>query len=193
LHHDDIEQIAGCAAQRHGHRAATPNPELMVIRVKSDFPRPPHKPGQYTSLGLGTATRSRLSGNADARGADASPALLDQLLCPGDDDRLLTSTAPTTSSSTSSWCALDRPQPPALTPRLFVRRKAIGCSCGEDHRHYTLDPVKPDDTVLFLATGTVKPHNYMLWELRGAAPRADCFGLLRPLPAGRGICPSIRS
>src|SRR5581483_9160280 len=27
--------------------------DLMVLRVKPDFPRPPHKPGQYCSLGLG--------------------------------------------------------------------------------------------------------------------------------------------
>ena len=27
--------------------------DLMVIRVKPDFPRPVHKPGQYCSLGLG--------------------------------------------------------------------------------------------------------------------------------------------
>ena len=32
--------------------------------------------------------------------------------------------------------------------------------------HYTLEPVKPGDTVLFLGTGTGEaPHNYMLWEL----------------------------
>ena len=27
--------------------------DLMLIRVKSDFPRPPHLPGQYCTLGLG--------------------------------------------------------------------------------------------------------------------------------------------
>jgi ferredoxin--NADP+ reductase len=32
--------------------------------------------------------------------------------------------------------------------------------------HYTLDAVRPDDTVIFLSTGTGEaPHNYMLWEL----------------------------
>jgi ferredoxin/flavodoxin---NADP+ reductase len=31
--------------------------------------------------------------------------------------------------------------------------------------HYTLDPVKPGDTVIFLGTGTGEaPHNYMLWQ-----------------------------
>src|SRR6186997_2094803 len=27
--------------------------DLMLIRIKPDFPRPPHQPGQYCSLGLG--------------------------------------------------------------------------------------------------------------------------------------------
>ena len=29
------------------------NPDLMILRVKTDFPRPIHKPGQYSTLGLG--------------------------------------------------------------------------------------------------------------------------------------------
>jgi ferredoxin--NADP+ reductase len=42
--------------------------------------------------------------------------------------------------------------------RLFMGEKIAG--------HYTLDPVKPGDTVVFLSTGTGEaPHNYMLWEL----------------------------
>ena len=51
--------------------------------------------------------------------------------------------------------------------------------------HYTLEPVKPGDTVIFLGTGTGEaPHNYMLWEL--LTPRAhgqDPDRLLRPLRA----------
>jgi ferredoxin/flavodoxin---NADP+ reductase len=42
--------------------------------------------------------------------------------------------------------------------RLYLGEKITG--------HFTLDPVKPGDTVIFLATGTGEaPHNYMLWEL----------------------------
>ena len=29
------------------------HPDLMILRVRPDFPRPEYKPGQYTSLGLG--------------------------------------------------------------------------------------------------------------------------------------------
>jgi len=57
--------------------------------------------------------------------------------------------------------------PPALTPRLFLLREGDRLFMGEKITgHFTLDPVKPEDTVVFLGTGTGEaPHNYMLWEL----------------------------
>ncbi len=27
--------------------------DLMIVRIRPDVPRPPHRPGQYTALGLG--------------------------------------------------------------------------------------------------------------------------------------------
>src|SRR5205814_3731406 len=58
-------------------------------------------------------------------------------------------------------------QAPAFTPRLFMLREGDRLHFGEKIAGvYTLDPVQPDDTVIFLATGTGEaPHNYMLWEL----------------------------
>ena len=50
---DEIQQLR---AQRYNATVAglkRANPELLVLRVRPDFPLPPHKPGQYTSLGLG--------------------------------------------------------------------------------------------------------------------------------------------
>jgi ferredoxin--NADP+ reductase len=42
--------------------------------------------------------------------------------------------------------------------RLFLGERITG--------HFTLEPVKEGDTVLFLGTGTGEaPHNYMLWQL----------------------------
>src|SRR5437660_4152798 len=57
--------------------------------------------------------------------------------------------------------------PPALTPRLFTLQEGARLFMGEKIAgHFTLDPVQPGDTVVFLATGTGEaPHNYMLWEL----------------------------
>ena len=56
---------------------------------------------------------------------------------------------------------------PAFTPRLFALKEGDRIQIGEKLAgHYTLDPVKPEDTVIFLGTGTGEaPHNYMLWEL----------------------------
>ena len=61
----------------------------------------------------------------------------------------------------------DKAQPPGLTPRLFLLKEGDRLIMGEKITgHFTLDPVKPNDTVLFLSTGTGEaPHNYMLWEL----------------------------
>jgi ferredoxin--NADP+ reductase len=61
----------------------------------------------------------------------------------------------------------ERTQPPSLTPRLFLLREGDRLYFSEKITgNYTLDPVQPDDTVVFLATGTGEaPNNYMLWEL----------------------------
>ncbi len=58
-------------------------------------------------------------------------------------------------------------KPPSLTPRLFMLREGDRLHLGKKITgHFTLDPVKPDDAVVFLATGTGEaPHNYMLWDL----------------------------
>jgi ferredoxin--NADP+ reductase len=57
--------------------------------------------------------------------------------------------------------------PPALTPRLFLLNEGDRLFMGEKIAgHFTLEPVQPGNTVIFLATGTGEaPHNYMLWEL----------------------------
>jgi ferredoxin--NADP+ reductase len=56
---------------------------------------------------------------------------------------------------------------PALTPRLFALREGDRLQLGERITgHFTLEPVKEGDTVIFLGTGTGEaPHNYMLWDL----------------------------
>ena len=48
-----------CAELRQKHYNATVvhlklvHEDLMVLRIRPDFPVPPHKPGQYSTLGLG--------------------------------------------------------------------------------------------------------------------------------------------
>jgi ferredoxin--NADP+ reductase len=77
---------------------------------------------------------------------------------------------------------------PGLTPRIFMLRDGDRLQLGERITgHFTLEGVQPDDTVLFLSTGTGEaPHNYMLWELlskghRGRVVSVCCVRYLRDL------------
>jgi ferredoxin/flavodoxin---NADP+ reductase len=147
--------------------------DLMVMRVRPDFPRPPHKAGQYGVLGLGY-WEPRFPGSAEEE------------LAPGDESKLARRSYSISCSlldnrgelldiAQTDWLEYyivlvrqsEKRQPPALTPRLFMLREGERLFLGEKIAGvYTLDPVQPDDTVIFLATGTGEaPHNYMLWEL----------------------------
>src|SRR5579871_2215606 len=168
--------------------------DLMVLRVRSDFPRPAHQPGQYTTLGLGSWE-------------PRFPGCQEETLLPGDETKLarraysiscsvLNESGELEDIEHTDWLefyivlvrdsAKDRP--PALTPRLFLLREADRLFLGERITgHFTLDPVQPEDTVIFLSTGTGEaPHNYMLWELlrrghRGRILSACCVRYRRDL------------
>jgi ferredoxin--NADP+ reductase len=147
--------------------------DLMIVRVRPDFPRPVHKPGQYTTLGLGSWE-------------PRFPGCQEETLLPGDETKLarraysigcsiLNESGQLEDIEHTDWLEFyivlvrdsDKDQPPALTPRLFMLREGDRLFLGERITgHFTLDPVKPDDSVIFLATGTGEaPHNYMVWEL----------------------------
>jgi ferredoxin/flavodoxin---NADP+ reductase len=151
-----------------------PNPELMIMRVTPDFPVPPHRAGQYCSLGLG---------NWEPR----FPGAQAENLKPGDESKvvrraysishsIVDPTGDLISHEQSNHLEFyitlvkegdDSTKPPALTPRLFLLREGDRLNIGEKITgHYTLESVKPGDTVIFLGTGTGEaPHNYMSWEL----------------------------
>jgi ferredoxin--NADP+ reductase len=147
--------------------------DLMVLRVRPDFRLPVHKPGQYSTLGMGFWEPRHLG-------------CQDELLLPGEETKLAKRAYSISSSILDEnnqlldrpqvdWLEFyvvlvresDRPKPPALTPRLFLLNEGDRLFLGEKITgHFTLDPVKPTDTVVFLSTGTGEaPHNYMLWEL----------------------------
>lgn len=148
-----------------------PNPDLMIMRVLPDFAIPPHKPGQYTTLGLGYWEEP-------APGLTVRPAL--------DRTKLLRRSYSISHPIISPNGELYAPgEPPGLEFYLVLVRDTGGGEAGEltsrliglrvgDRLHmgeritghYTTDPVSPTDTVLFLATGTGEaPHNYMIWDL----------------------------
>ena len=146
--------------------------ELMTVRVRPDFPVPVHKPGQYSTLGLGAW---------EPRAADCQV----ETPKPGDEHKLIRRAYSISCPILDDAGALlerDRidwlefyivlvreasKNPPALTPRLFLLNEGDRLFLGEKITgHFTLDPVQPTDSVVFLSTGTGEaPHNYMLWEL----------------------------
>lgn len=147
--------------------------DLMLFRVRPDVPRQQHKPGQYALLGLGY-WEPRM------------PGCQQEQLAAGDESRLARRSYSISCSildqrgdlldvARTDWIEFyvvlvrqtDKPQGPALTPRLFMLREGDRLLLGEKIAGaYTLDPVGPDDTVVFLGTGTGEaPHNYMTWEL----------------------------
>ncbi len=157
------------------------NPDLAVLRVKPDFVIGPHKPGQYSTLGLG---------NWEPR----APGCQEEDLKAGDEEKLvrraysishpvLDDAGALFPAGNQQWLEFyvvlvrdtGGEKAPALTPRLFLLKENDRLFLGERITgHYNLDPVQPTDTVLFLSTGTGEaPHNYMLWELllRGHAGR----------------------
>ena len=150
-----------------------PNPDLMLVRIRPDKPRALHHPGQYGTLGLG---------NWEPR----APGCAEEVLHPAKEGVLVKRAYSISCSILYDHLALldidrtdwleyyivlvresGREPPPALTPRLFMLQEGDRLFMGEKIAgHYTLDPVKPGDMVVFLATGTGEgPHNYMLWHL----------------------------
>jgi ferredoxin--NADP+ reductase len=147
--------------------------DLAIMRVRSDFPRPQHRAGQYTVLGLG---------NWEPR----FPGCQEEHLKPEDEPRLgrrsysiscsiLDDNGELLDIEKTDWLEFyvvlvretETEKPPLLTPRLFLLRQGERLYLGEKIAgHFTLEGVAPNDTVLFLSTGTGEaPHNYMLWEL----------------------------
>jgi ferredoxin--NADP+ reductase len=169
--------------------------DLMILRVRPDFPVPPHRAGQYTTLGLGK-WEARLPGcqeevrkpGDEGRLVRRAYSISSPIL--GDDGRLL-------DHGRADWLEFyivlvreteDPDRAPGLTPRLFMLREGDRLQLGERVTgHFTLEGVRPDDAVLFLATGTGEaPHNYMIWELlkgghRGPVLSACCARYRRDL------------
>ncbi len=171
------EEIADMRRQHYNatvEQLIKPHPELMLIRVRPDFPIPKHEPGQFTTLGLGYweprfpgSQEETLKAGDEARlirrAYSISCSVLDN-----DGAMLDTEALPWIEFYVVLLKESGNPnKPPAFTPRLFMLRNGDRIQLGEKFTgHFTLEGVKPTDTVLFLSTGTGEaPHNYMLWRL----------------------------
>ena len=148
------------------------NDDLMILRIRPDAGVNPHRPGQYSTLGMGTWE-------------PRAPGCQEEIPKLGEERKLIRRAYSISSSILDDsgnlpnrvgqdwlefYIVLVRhadKAPPALTPRLFMLKEGDRIFLGEKIAgHYTLDPVKPGDNILFLSTGTGEaPHNYLLWEL----------------------------
>jgi len=170
------EQIAGWRKQSYNAtlaRLLQRHADLMILRVGPDYPLPVHKPGQYCTLGMGYWEPRHQGCQPETILEKDLPRVVKRaysISCSVLDDagKLL-------DRSQVDWLEFyvvlvrdsTKEKPPALTPRLFTLTEGDRLFVGEKITgHFTLDPVQPGDTILFLSTGTGEaPHNYMLWDL----------------------------
>ena len=161
------------------------NPELWVMRIKSDQPVEPFKAGQYTTLGLGywepraddvledfTADPAQRSKMARRSYSVASSIL--------DDEGNLVPPHPEEVEFYIVQVPPEKKEIPALTPRIFTKGEGDRIYMSSKFTgRYTLDDVKPDDNVVFLATGTGEaPHNKMTAELLRAEHRGKILSVV---------------
>jgi ferredoxin/flavodoxin---NADP+ reductase len=170
-----LDEIAELRKKTYNATVASiqlPNDDLVILRVRPDAGVQAHRPGQYSTLGMG-------------QWEPRAPGCQEEITRPGEEKKLVRRAYSISCSILDEAGSLpDRAgqdwlefyivlvrhaekAPPALTPRLFTLQEGGRIFVGEKIAgHYTLDPVKPTDNVVFLSTGTGEaPHNYMLWKL----------------------------
>ena len=158
------------ATVHHIHKSHS---DLMVIRVRPDKKPIAHKSGQYTLLGLGN-WEPRFPGTTEENLPETERSKLVRRSY-SISASVLDNNGQLADNSKEPWVefyiVLVREtasgKAPALTPRLFMLKEGDRLFCGEKITGaYTLDLVKPTDSVIFLGTGTGEaPHNYMLQQL----------------------------
>ncbi|MEZ6142430.1 MAG: ferredoxin--NADP reductase [Zavarzinella sp.] len=171
------EEIEQARQQRYNGTVVhirKPYSDLMVLRVRPDFPVNAHRAGQYCTLGLGNweprtpgCQEENLSPESESKLVRRAYSISCSMM--SDNQELL---ANANHDSIEFYITLvregsDPSKPPALTPRLFMLKEGDRLNIGEKITgHYTLEGVQPTDNVLLLGTGTGEaPHNYMAWEL----------------------------
>ncbi len=145
---------------------------LWVLRVKPDVGGIEHRPGQYTTLGLGywePRIDDAIEKDIDGRWNQLvrrSYSISNRIF---NDQGYLASE--TENGELEFYIVLVPPSSgnvPGLTPRLALKKPGDRIFLGSKVTgRYTLDPVtNPEDTIVFLSTGTGEaPHNSMIVQL----------------------------
>lgn len=157
---------------------------LRIFRVRLDGGSVAYRAGQYTVLGLG-AWETPIAGGGtwpvdarDRRIIKRAYSFSSPILDAGGKPTLVAA-----DGALEFYVTLIAATPehaPGLTPRLFALRPGHRLLAGERAKgRYTLDGVRPSDTVVFVATGTGEaPHNAMLAELLFAGHRGPIVSLV---------------
>lgn len=155
--------------------------DLSKFRIRPDVPLPPFEPGQYLAIGLGN-WEPRLSGTQTQEVPVNKTRKIARraysISCPmlHADETLATQECV---DYLEFYITLVRhgenaaSKPPVLTPRLFC--KSTGDRLVMERKvtgKYVLGSYEPDDTMLFLGTGTGEaPHNAMAAKLLATGHR----------------------
>ena len=169
------------ATATHIHRV---HDELMILRVQLDEGRLDFAPGQYTVLGLGY-WEPRVPGcqeeQLDEKHLQSLVRRAYSISCPllDDNGQLFRANQGPFVEFYVTLVRSSALHPPALTPRLFALTEGDRLFLSTHvHGHYTLEDVRPEDTVIFAATGTGEaPHNAMLVELLASGHRGRIASL----------------
>lgn len=143
--------------------------ELIILRIKSDSWITDFAAGQYTTLGL-LASEPRI--NDDTQPAEDKDRLIRRAYSIShpildESDTSLRLSAPKFLEFYIALVKKGTDVPPSLTPRIFALNEGDRLFMGTRPKGtYTLQPVSPNDDVIFVATGTGEaPHNAMIAEL----------------------------
>lgn len=161
------------------------NDELVILRVRPDAGVPTYEAGQYTTLGLGY-WEPRASGCDEEHLAEALQTRLPQRAYSISSPILDEQDRPvrvTDLGELEFYVVLIRhadDHVPALTPRLFALETGSRLFVGPHPKgRYMLAPVRPDDHIVLLATGTGEaPHNAMLGELLARGHRGQILNVV---------------
>lgn len=149
-----------------------PHADLMVLRVQPDAPIPGYDAGQWIAIGTGNWEARALGVGRESLPQEDHKKLMRRPYSIGSPiledgtDHLL---SPARENFYELYLALDRTAavPSPLVTRLFALETGSRLWVADEPKgNNTLSHVRPDDDVLFVATGTGEaPHNRMIWEL----------------------------
>ncbi|WP_407652725.1 ferredoxin--NADP reductase [Aporhodopirellula aestuarii] len=155
--------------------------DLAKFRIRPDAPIPKFEPGQYVALGLGNWEPRLIGTQPEDVPINKARKIVRRaysISCPMLDEHGMLATQDSVDYLEFYITLVRRgatvvSKPPALTPRLFG--KSVGDRVVMERKitgKYQLGEYKPDDTMLFLGTGTGEaPHNAMAAKLLATGHR----------------------